>query len=145
MKEQIIGPLADRYREYAEDIHCSGKHLLDLINDLLDMAKIEAGQLEYHVEPVCLREILDEAIRLTRLLESDARHTLDLEVPEPLPALLGDRRSLKQVLINLLGNAVKFTPEGGRISVAASMAGESIEIVISDNGIGIPKDRIALL
>jgi signal transduction histidine kinase len=64
-------------------------------------------------------------------------------VPEPLPALLGDRRSLKQVLINLLGNAVKFTPEGGRISVAASMAGGSIEIVIRDNGTGIPKDRIA--
>jgi signal transduction histidine kinase len=143
MKEQIIGPLADRYREYAEDIHGSGKHLLDLINDLLDMAKIEAGQLEYHEEPVCLREILDEAIRLTRLLESDARHTLALDVPEPLPALLGDRRSLKQVLINLLGNAVKFTPEGGSISVAASMAGGSIEIVISDTGIGIPKDRIA--
>ena len=143
MKEQIIGPLADRYRDYAEDIHCSGKHLLDLINDLLDMAKIEAGQLEYHEEPVCLREILDEAIRLTRLLESDARHTLDLDVPEPLPALLGDRRSLKQVLINLLGNAVKFTPEGGRIGVAASMAGGSIEIVIRDTGVGIPKDRIA--
>ena len=107
------------------------------------MAKIEAGQLEYHEEPVCLREILGEAIRLTRLLESDARHTLDLDVPEPLPALLGDRRSLKQVLINLLGNAVKFTPEGGRISVAASMAGGSLEIVIRDTGIGIPKDRIA--
>ena len=72
--------------DYAEDIHCSGKHLLDLINDLLDMAKIEAGQLEYHEEPVCLLEILGEAIRLTRLLESDARHTLDLDVPEPLPA-----------------------------------------------------------
>ena len=71
MKEQIIGPLADRYRDYAEDIHGSGKHLLDLINDLLDMAKIEAGQLEYHEEPVCLREILDEAIRLTRLSGSD--------------------------------------------------------------------------
>ena len=64
-------------------------------------------------------------------------------MPEPLPALLGDRRSLKQVLINLLGNAVKFTPEGGRIGVAASMAGGSIEIMIRDTGVGIPKDRIA--
>jgi signal transduction histidine kinase len=145
MKEQIIGPLADRYREYAEDIHGSGKHLLDLINDLLDMAKIEAGHLEYHEEPVCLREILHEAIRLTRLSESDARHTLALDVPEPLPALLGDRRSLKQVLINLLGNAAKFTPKGGRIGVAASTADGSLEIVISDNGIGIPKDRVANL
>jgi signal transduction histidine kinase len=143
MKEQILGPLADRYRDYAEDIHCSGTHLLDLINDLLNTAKIEAGHLKYHEEPVGLWEILGEAIRLTRLLESDARHTLDLNVPEPLPALLGDRRSLKQVLINLLVNAVKFTPQGGRIGVAASMAGRSIEIVISDNGIGIPKDRIA--
>jgi K+-sensing histidine kinase KdpD len=143
MKEQILGPLADRYRDYAEDIHGSGKHLLDLINDLLNTAKIEAGHLKYHEEPVGLREILGEAIRLTRLLESDARHTLDLNVPEPLPALLGDRRSLKQLLINLLVNAVKFTPQGGRIGVAASMAGRSIEIVISDNGIGIPKDRLA--
>ena len=77
------------------------------------------------MEPVCLREILGEAVRLTRLLEGDARHTLDLDVPEPLPALLGDRRSLKQVLINLLGNAVKFTPEGGRISIARAWRAEA--------------------
>jgi signal transduction histidine kinase len=143
MKEQIIGPLADRYRDYAEDIHGSGKHLLDLINDLLDMAKIEAGQLEYHEEPVCLREILDEAIRLTRLLESDARHTLALDVPEPLPALLGVRRSLKQVLINLLDKAAKFTPESGPIRVAVSMAGRSLEILIRDTRTGIPGNRAA--
>jgi PAS domain S-box-containing protein len=143
MKEQILGPLADRYRDYAEDIHCSGMHLLDLINDLLDTAKIEAGQLEYHEEPISLREIIGEAIRLTRLSESDAQHTLDLDVPEPLPALFGDRRGLKQVLINLLGNAVKFTPEGGRIGVAVSTADGSLEIVVRDTGVGIPKDRIA--
>jgi two-component system cell cycle sensor histidine kinase PleC len=71
MKEQIFGPLADRYREYVCDIHGSGTHLLDLINELLDTAKIKAGHLEYHEEPVCLREILDEAIRLTRLSGSD--------------------------------------------------------------------------
>jgi signal transduction histidine kinase len=142
MKEQIVGTLADRYRDYARDIHRSGRHLLDLINDLLDTAKIEAGQLEYHEEPVGLREILDEAIRLTRLSESDARHTLDFDVSEPLPALMGDRRSLKQVLINLLGNAVKFTPEGGHIGVAASTADGSLEIMIRDTGISIPKNRI---
>ena len=143
MKEQIIGPLADRYRDYAEDIYCSGKHLLELINDLLDTAKIEAGQLEYFEEPVCLREILDEAIRLTRLSEGDARHRLDLDVAGSLPGLLGDRRGLKQVLINLLGNAAKFTPEGGHIGAMVRMTDGSMEIVISDNGIGIPKDRIA--
>jgi signal transduction histidine kinase len=83
------------------------------------------------------------AVTAVRLLEGNARHTLDLDVPDALPELFGDRRDPKQVLINLLGNAVKFTPEGGRIGVTVSMAGGSMEIVISDNGIGIPKDRIA--
>jgi signal transduction histidine kinase len=83
------------------------------------------------------------AVTAVRLLEGNARHTLDLDVPDALPELFGDRRDPKQVLINLLGNAVKFTPEGRRIGVTVSMAGGSMEIVISDNGIGIPKDRIA--
>jgi signal transduction histidine kinase len=83
------------------------------------------------------------AVTAVRLLEGNARHTLDLDVPDALPELFGGRRDPKQVLINLLGNAVKFTPEGGRIGVTVSMAGGSMEIVISDNGIGIPKDRIA--
>jgi two-component system cell cycle sensor histidine kinase PleC len=136
MKEQIFGPLADRYREYACDIHGSGTHLLDLINELLDPAKIEAGQLEYYEEPVSFREILGEVIRLTRLSESDARHTLNLDVLEPLPTLLADRRGLEQVLINLLSNAVKFTPEGGRIGNAVSAADRSLEIMINTIGIG---------
>jgi signal transduction histidine kinase len=83
------------------------------------------------------------AVTAVRLLEGNARHTLDLDVPDALPELFGDRRDPKQVLINLLGNAVKFTPEGGRIGVAVSTPEGSLEIVIRDTGIGIPEDRIA--
>jgi signal transduction histidine kinase len=150
MKVQVLGPLGERYREYAEDIHCSGRHLLDLINDLLDTARIEAGRLDFVEEPVALGEVLDEAIRLTRLASGGLGHALDLALPARMPRLRGDRRALKQVLINVLGNAAKFTPRGGRIAVRVAVAdriegraGEpGIEIVVSDTGIGIPAHRI---
>jgi two-component system cell cycle sensor histidine kinase PleC len=142
LKEQILGPLSERYRDYAGDIHRSGQHLLDLISDLLNMARIEARQVEFNEETVPLAEVMDEALRLTRLSPGETRHAVELSLPEPMPALLADRRGLKQVLINLLGNAAKFTPDGGRIGVSAGLRDGFLEIAIADTGIGVPKDRI---
>ncbi|WP_158045894.1 PAS domain S-box protein [Skermanella pratensis] len=110
LKEQILGPLSERYRDYASDIHRSGQHLLDLISDLLNMARIEARQMEFQEESIPLSEIVDEAFRLTRLSPGEAQQTVTKALPDPMPVLRADRRALKQVLINLLGNAAKFTP-----------------------------------
>jgi len=143
LKEQILGPLSERYRDYAGDIHRSGQHLLDLISDLLNMARIEARQVEFSEEQVPLAEVMDEALRLTRLSPGAARHTVELSLPDPMPTLLADRRGIKQVLINLLGNAAKFTPDGGRIGVSAGIRDEYLEIAIADTGIGVPQDRIS--
>ena len=85
---------------------------------------------------------MDEALRLTRLSPGAARHTVELSLPDPMPTLLADRRGIKQVLINLLGNAAKFTPDGGRIGVSAGIRDEYLEIAIADTGIGVPQDRI---
>jgi two-component system cell cycle sensor histidine kinase PleC len=142
LKDQILGPLSERYRDYAGDIHRSGQHLLDLISDLLNMARIEARQAEFNEEPVPLSEVINEALRLTRLSPGEARHQIELNLPDPMPTLLADRRGLKQVLINLLGNAAKFTPDGGSIGINVGMRDDYLEIAIADTGIGVPQDRI---
>ncbi|UEM22898.1 PAS domain S-box protein [Skermanella mucosa] len=144
LKEQILGPLSERYRDYASDIHRSGQHLLDLISDLLNMARIEARQMEFQEEAVTLSEIVDEALRLTRLSPGETRQTVTKTLPDPAPVLRADRRALKQVLINLLGNAAKFTSEEGCIDLAVRRdpAGGDLEITISDSGIGIPEGRL---
>ncbi|QQP87767.1 PAS domain S-box protein [Skermanella sp. TT6] len=143
LKEQILGPLSERYRDYATDIHRSGQHLLDLISDLLNMARIEARQMEFQEETVPLSEIVEEAFRLTRLSPGETRQTVTKTLPDPMPVLRADRRALKQVLINLLGNAAKFTPEQGTVGLAVrhDPAGD-LEITISDSGIGIPESRL---
>jgi two-component system cell cycle sensor histidine kinase PleC len=145
LKGQYLGPLGGRYREYAEDIHRSGRHLLDLIGDLLDMARIEAGRMEFNEGPVALAEVLEEALALAGLSPGERRHAVALDLPDPAPCLLADRRALKQVLINVLGNAAKFTPEGGRVAVGVRRSRRGLEIAVSDNGIGIPRHRIGEL
>jgi two-component system cell cycle sensor histidine kinase PleC len=139
---EMLGPLGQRYLEYAQDINRSGRHLLELINDLLDMARIEAGKVVLHEEPVALDQVIDEALLLSRPVTSGTRHSIELDIPSPTPVLRVDRRSLKQVLINLLGNAVKFTPDGGRIAVTARVSSDGVAIVVTDSGIGIPRERI---
>jgi signal transduction histidine kinase len=143
MIEQVLGPLgASRYREYAEDIRGSGRHLLDIINDVLDVSKIETGRHELNCELIDIRSVIEASLRLVEQRAQDAGHSLSVDLPDDLPDLYADERALKQVLLNLLSNAVKFTPNGGAISVRASVAEDDrLSIDIADSGIGIaPED-----
>ncbi len=144
MASETLGPLDNpRYREYVRHINSSGGHLLSLINDLLDLSKIEAGKLELSEEAIGLKPLFERC----RVLVSEAAHhkglALTLDVPEGLPLLRCDRRKLQQVLVNLLSNAVKFTPAGGQIVLAAKSDGaDDISICVSDDGIGIAPEEL---
>jgi len=146
MAGEMFGPLGDaRYKGYAGDILTSGQHLLSLINDILDMAKIEAGKMTLHYEPVSLKDVCDDAIRLMRGKAQESGLTLILTAPE-LPEIEADYRGLKQVMLNLISNAVKFTPEGGEITVSAERLGQNrVRIAVTDTGIGIAAEDLARL
>jgi signal transduction histidine kinase len=135
--ERMFGEINDKQTEYLEDILSSGRHLLSLINDILDLSKIEAGRMELELSTFSVPAVLDTAMALVR--ERALRHgiALGLAVDPAVDALTADERKVKQVLLNLLSNAVKFTPEGGRIDVRAAPANGSVEIAVSDTGIGI--------
>jgi len=139
---RYFGPMNDKQMEYARDIKESGDHLLLLISDLLDVAKIEAGKFELRREPV---NVSDEIVACVRLVQSKAdagRVSLETDVPAQVPPYPVDRRALRQVLLNLLSNAVKFTPAGGRVVVEARVgAGGELTISVTDTGVGIaPQD-----
>lgn len=147
MAGEMFGPLGDRrYRGYAADIHQSGQHLLSLINDILDMAKIEAGKLTLHYEAVSLNGLCNDAIRLMRGKAMEAGLTLGLVAPEAMQ-IEADQRGLKQVMLNLISNAVKFTPEGGAVTVTVAMQdADHVRVSVTDTGIGIAAadlDRLA--
>jgi signal transduction histidine kinase len=135
--ERMFGDLNDKQQEYLEDVLSSGRHLLSLINDILDLSKIEAGRMELDLGPFDLPLALDNALTLVK--ERAARHGIGvtLEVGPGVGSLVGDERKIKQVLLNLLSNAVKFTPEGGRVVVRAERAEGTVEISVTDTGIGI--------
>ncbi|MGQ3676329.1 PAS domain-containing sensor histidine kinase [Xanthobacter sp. TB0139] len=145
MESGMFGPLgAPKYSEYCSDIKDSGKYLLDVIDDILDMSKIEAGRIQLEVEEIALGEIIADAMRVTAVNANEKSISMTTEPEEPLD-IHGDKRALKQVLLNLLSNAVKFTPEGGNITVKARMRGDTAMIAIVDSGIGIARDALARL
>jgi signal transduction histidine kinase/putative methionine-R-sulfoxide reductase with GAF domain len=140
--ERLFGDLNEKQAEYTEDILSSGRHLLSLINEILDLSKVEAGRMELELAKFDLPLAIDNARTFVR--ERAAKHGigLDVTVDERLGDFVGDERKIKQVLLNLLSNAVKFTPEGGRIGIKARQADGSVEISVSDTGIGIaPEDQ----
>jgi len=144
IEKEIFGPGQPRYRDYAMDIHGAGKHLLSLINDILDLSKAEAGKFELNVEPVDLAGLIGECADLVggRAAEQALRITLDIAA---LPSMRIDRLRTKQMLLNLLSNAIKFTPKGGVVSVQAHRApAGGVVVCVRDTGIGIPPDMIAL-
>jgi len=145
LRTGMFGLLGEKCREYAEDINRSGHHLLDLINDLLDMARIEAGHWELNEERIALGDAVRQALRLVGGSADGARRRFEVDLPTPEPAVWADQRSLRQVLINLIGNAVKFTPADGRISVGVSVGDGAVRITIADTGIGISEERITSL
>jgi len=137
LAERYFGELNQKQEEYVKDIHASGRHLLGLINDILDLSKIEAGRMELDVAEFDLPSALQNAMTLVK--ERAQRHGigLSLEVDLALGTVRADERKFKQIMLNLLSNAVKFTPEGGRVSVAAKPNGAGIEVSVSDTGVGI--------
>jgi signal transduction histidine kinase len=144
MQGEVYGPLGDpRYGAYAADIRDSGQHLLNLINDLLDVSKIEFGKVELTEETVDLTGIIDSCMRLMRDRADQAGLELTAHTPPSLPYLRADNRRLKQILLNLMSNAVKFTPEGGQVTVRAALADGGLNIVVSDTGIGIAAHDLA--
>lgn len=144
MRLQLLGPMEPpRYLEYASDIHGSGVHLLTMINELLDMAKIEAGHFDLHEDEVNLMEIGAEVLRMLRQSVQTARVALKVKSLPDLPTIRADEQQVRRVLVNLLSNAIKFTPAGGEItlSVSENVSG-GLDMRVSDTGIGIPEDKI---
>jgi two-component system cell cycle sensor histidine kinase PleC len=150
MVGEMFGPLGDkRYKEYAQDILNSGQHLLALINDILDMSKIEAGKLSLKFEPLGVEDVAQDAVRLVRHRADAAGLSVMLEIPDTLPDVEADYRAVKQVLLNLLSNAIKFTPRGGRITIAAELRsdplGARVRMSVRDTGIGIADEDLQRL
>jgi two-component system cell cycle sensor histidine kinase PleC len=146
MQREMFGPLGDRrYQEYSGDILSSGQHLLALINDILDMSKIEAGKLTLRPELLDLVEIVEDVIRLVRTRAEAGGLTLAVDIRK-LPAVDADYRALKQILLNLLTNAVKFTPRGGRVEVSATERADGrVQVSVKDTGIGIASADLSRL
>jgi signal transduction histidine kinase len=140
--ERLFGELNEKQAEYTDDILTSGRHLLSLINEILDLSKVEAGRMELEVASFDLPLAIDNARTFVRERATKHGITLDVAVDERLGDYVGDERKIKQILLNLLSNAVKFTPEGGRIGIDARQADGVVEISVSDTGIGIaPEDQ----
>ncbi len=151
MFHEMFGPLGDhRYKEYAQDILGSGQHLLALINDILDMSKIEAGKMNLNLDWMDVGDVVDDVVRLMRNRVEAASLVLSTSLPPGLPEIEGDYRAIKQILLNLISNAVKFTPTGGRVEVKVWSTGEETSahqlcVAVTDTGIGIAKEEIGRL
>ena len=145
MQQGLFGPLGcDRYDEYATDINSSGKYLLGVINDILDMSKIEAGQFSIDREEIDLNPLISETVRVVSLQAAAKNITVKTRIAEAM-TLNADRRAVKQIIINLLSNAVKFTGQGGHIVVKARKTAGAMTLTIEDNGCGIPKVALGKL
>ncbi|MFO1186888.1 MAG: PAS domain S-box protein [Alphaproteobacteria bacterium] len=143
---ETFGQLGDaRYRDYARDVQESGQHLLSLINEILDISRIEAGHIELREEePISIRELVDHCIRWVAGRAEGVGVTLTSEIPDRIPALRGDSRLLTQILLNLTSNALKFTPAGGRVCLwASTIEAGGVSICVSDTGIGMKPEEVA--
>ena len=145
LQERMFGDINEKQAEYLEDIHSSGKHLLSLINDILNLSKIEAGRMDLDLSRFDLREALNHSLGMVR--ERASRHgiALALELTPDVGDWVADERMFRQVMLNLLSNAVKFTPEGGKVSVRAVRTDARVEIAIADTGVGIAEDHLGVI
>ncbi len=143
MRQQMFGPLSPKYAEYAQLIWESGQHVLDMVNDVLDMSKIEAQKYQLTLETFDIRDPVSQALRLMR----GQAHEKSVDIVTHLPpgglAVTADRRAIKQICLNLLSNAIKFTPKGGRVTLSVTQSGDMADIVIRDTGIGIAPDDLS--
>jgi len=139
LKAESFGPLGTpRYQEYAADINASGAHLLQLINYILDLARVEAGRYELRREKLNPADLMDEVLRVIALTAADSGINLVVDVPQQLPTIELDRRAIRQVLLNLLSNAVKFTARAGTVTVSTTADAQDLTFTVADTGIGIP-------
>jgi signal transduction histidine kinase/CHASE2 domain-containing sensor protein len=147
MKTEALGPLGTpQYKEYMEDIHASGAHLLAVINDILDMSRIEAGEMKPAEERMEIARVVNAAVRLIAERATKGRVALKADLPADLPSLYADERMIKQILLNLLSNAVKFTPEGGRVTTGATVQTDGgISLWVADTGIGIAAEHMEVI
>ena len=144
VRSEVYGPIGnDLYKEYLQDIMTSGNHLLGLINDILDLSKAEAGMMTLHDEPADAADIARECLGMLRQQAEAAHIELGSRIAEDLPALVCDERKVKQMLLNLLSNGIKFTPEGGRVMLEAAVVAAGLQMTVRDTGVGIAKADIA--
>ena len=137
LRQQLFGPVNAKQDEYLEDILSSGNHLLSLINDVLDLSKVEAGQVNLEIGPFSLREALDRGVVMVRERAADNGVHLSLDLAPGVDIVRGDERRVRQVVFNLLSNAVKFTPSGGDVAVAAGRVDGEVQVSVADTGPGI--------
>jgi signal transduction histidine kinase len=143
LAREVFGPLDKRYREYSNDIHHSGQHLLSVVNNILDLAKVTAGRWELTRENFSLHELLDDIGRLAAPEATRRGIELKRDVPADFPVLYTDRRVLRQILLNLIANGIKFTGSGGVVAVAAAWSpANGITLIVLDTGIGIEPGEI---
>ncbi len=146
MREEMFGPVgSDQYSEYVQLIHESGQYLLELINDILDMSKIEAGKYELFLEDIDLSGMIESCLRIVETRARTNGVTLEWSTEDGLPDVPADERALKQIFLNLLSNAIKFSEDGGKVSVTAKTLGESVFVRVNDTGCGIPAHAIPRL
>jgi signal transduction histidine kinase len=146
MRSQLHGSLGDeRYAEYSSLIQNAGHHLLSLINDVLDMSKIEAGKYELHRQRFDIRETVRDCADLMRDRADQQGVAVAADIPASALTIYADRRAMKQILLNLLSNAIKFTPAGGAVTVRARSGDDAVILSVEDTGVGIPPDQVGML
>ncbi|MEO1701372.1 MAG: HAMP domain-containing sensor histidine kinase [Pseudomonadota bacterium] len=147
MNAEVFGPLNnDHYKNYAGDIHESGKHLLNLINEILDLSRVEAGKYELREEPLQLNAVVDDCVNLVRLKADAKSIKIDALTQAGLPKLVADEKSLRQIILNIISNALKFTPNGGEVTLKAGLTSSGGQyITVTDNGPGIPDEEIPIV
>jgi len=145
LKDSLLGKLNEEQQDYVGEIYTSANHLLSLINDILDLSKIEAGKMEIYLQPVNMSELLSNALSIVKESAHARNIELNVNISDEIGIMKGDGRKLKQIVFNLLSNAVKFTPDGGKVTLTAQIADNKLSVNISDTGIGIPEDKIGML
>jgi two-component system cell cycle sensor histidine kinase PleC len=144
LKSELLGPIGlPQYKEYAADIHSSGQHLLTLINELLDLSRIEAGKYELNEEAVSLVEIAEDCRRMMEIRAKSKGIELTFSFADNLPKIWGDERAIRQVVLNLLSNAIKFTPQQGKVLLLVARSGDGGQLIsVRDTGPGIPEEEM---
>jgi len=146
MRSRLFGPLPSKYAEYAELIHDSGQHMLDLIGDVLDMSKVEAGKYELHYNMFDASDVIRSTVKMIRPTADAAKVRLDVDIDEDNPLLINaDRKAVRQILLNLLSNAIKFSDKSGAVVIRAKAVSDTLNLTVTDHGIGMTKDELAEL